>query len=115
MSLVWPNKDPDELLDYSIDWSDIVAGFTISTVVWSVRSNVNTAETVLAAGHDLTTASGGAIVDSIQNIQQALSGNNAIIYVAGGVDRRDYTFVCTVTTSIATTIQRAVILRCRAV
>ena len=96
-------------------WSDIVAGFTISTVVWSVRSNINSGETVLAAGHDLTTASGGAIVDSIQNIQQALSGNTAIIYVAGGVDRRDYTFVCTVTTSIATTIQRAVILRCRAV
>ena len=84
MSLVWPNKDPDELLDYSIDWSDIAAGFTISTVVWSVRSNVNSVETVLVAGHDLTTASGGSIVDSIQNIQQALSGKTAIIYVAGG-------------------------------
>jgi len=115
MSLVWPNKDPDELLDYSIDWSDIVSGFTISTVVWSVRSNANPAETVLAAGQDLTTASSSAIVDSIQNIQQALSGNNAIIYIGGGVDGRDYTFVCTITSSIATTIQRAVILRCRSV
>jgi hypothetical protein len=115
MSLVWPNKDPDELLDYSIDWSDIVSGFTISTVVWSVRSNVNPAENTLVAGQDLTTASGGAIVDSIQNIQQALSGNNAIIYIGGGVNKRDYTFVCTITTSIATTIQRAVILRCRSV
>ena len=115
MSLVWPNKDPDELLDYSIDWSDIVSGFSISTVVWSVRSNVNPAETTLIAGHDLTTATGGAIVDSIQNIQQALSGNIAIIYIGGGIDKRDYTFVCTITTSIATTIQRAVILRCRSV
>ena len=115
MSLVWPNKDPDELLDYSVDWSDIASGFDISTVVWSVRSNANPAETVLAAGQDLTTASSSAIVDSIQNIQQALSGKIAIIYVAGGVDGRDYTFICTVTTSISTTIQRAIILRCRAV
>ena len=115
MSLVWPNKDPDELLDYSIDWSDIVSGFTISSVVWSVRSNANPAETVLAAGQNLTTASSSAIVDSIQNIQQALSGNTAIIYIGGGVDKRDYTFVCTITTSISTTIQRAIILRCRSV
>jgi hypothetical protein len=115
MSLVWPNKDPDELLDYSLDWSDIAAGFTISTVVWSVRSNVNSVETVLAAGQDLTTASGGAITDSIQNVSQAISGSNTIIYIGGGVARRDYTFICTITTSISTTIQRAVILRCRAV
>tara|TARA_R110000822_G_scaffold57259_3_gene144130 strand:+ start:5016 stop:5363 length:348 start_codon:yes stop_codon:yes gene_type:complete len=115
MSLVWPNKDPDELLDYSIDWSDIAAGFTISTVTWSVRSNVNPAETVLAAGQNLTTATNSVIIDSIQNIQQALSGKIAILYVGGGVDRRDYTFVCTITTSISTTIQRAVILRCRSV
>jgi hypothetical protein len=115
MSLVWPNKDPDELLDYSIDWSDIAAGFDISTVVWSVRSNDNPAETVLAAGHTLTTASSGSIVDSIQNIQQAISGKVAIIYIGGGVAGRDYTFICTITTSISTTIQRAVILRCRSV
>jgi hypothetical protein len=115
MSLVWPNKDPDELLDYSIDWSDIAAGFDISTVTWSVRSNVNPTEVVLASGQNVIHATGGAIVDSIQNISQALSGKVAVIYIAGGVDGRDYTFICTVTTSISTTIQRAVILRCRSI
>lgn len=115
MSLVWPNKDPDDLLDYSIDWSDIASDFDISSVTWTVRSNGNPTETVLPAGQDLTTASGGTIVDSIQNIQQALSGKTAIIYIAGGVPRRDYTFICTINTSISTIIQRAVILRCRKV
>jgi hypothetical protein len=115
MSLVWPNKDPDELLDYSIDWSDIASGFDISTVTWSVRSNVNPTEITLASGQNVIHATGGAIVDSIQNISQALSGKVAVIYIAGGVDGRDYTFICTVTTSISTTIQRAVILRCRSV
>lgn len=115
MSLVWPNKDPDELLDYSIDWSDIAAGFDISTVTWSVRSNVNPTEITLSAGQSVIHATDGAIVDSIQNISQAISGKVAIIYIAGGIDRRDYTFICTITTSISTTIQRAVILRCRSV
>ena len=56
MSLIWPNKDPDELLDYSIDWSDIAVGFTINSVVWSVRSNTNSVEHVLNAGQDRTAA-----------------------------------------------------------
>ena len=116
MSLIWPNKDPDELLDYSIDWSDIAVGFTINSVVWSVRSNTNSVEHVLNAGQDRTAASGGAITDSIQNIQQALVNNKvAIIYIAGGIDLTDYTFICTVQTSIQTTLQRAIILRCRSV
>lgn len=116
MSLIWPNKDPDELLDYSIDWSAIVAGFTINSVVWSVRSNTHPTETTLNAGQDRTAGSGGAITDSIQNIQQALVNNKvAIIYIAGGIDLTDYTFICTVQTSISTTLQRAVILRCRSV
>jgi len=115
MSLVWPNKDPDELLDYSIDWSDIAAGFNITSVTWSVRSNDYPTEYVLPAGYDLNTVNGNAFVDSIHNIAQAISGKNTIIYVAGGIDRRDYTFICTITTSISTTIQRAVILRCRSV
>ena len=115
MSLVWPNKDPDELLDYSVDWTTVTEGMTISSVVWSVRSTNYATETTLAAGRDLTFASGGAETDSIQNISQALSGKSAIIYIAGGVDKRDYTFICTIATSLNTTIQRAVILRCRAV
>ena len=116
MSLIWPNKDPDELLDYSVDWTDIAVGFTISSVIWSVRSNTHPTETVLNAGQDRIQGSSGAIQDTIQNIQQALVNDRvAIIYIAGGIDLTDYTFLCTVQTSIATKLQRAVILRCRSV
>ena len=115
MSLVWPNKDPDELLDYSVDWTKVTEGMTISSVVWSIRSTNYPTETTLAAGRDLTFASGGVEVDSIQNVSQAISGKSAIIYIAGGVDRRDYTFVCTINTSQGTVLQRSVILRCRSV
>jgi len=34
MSLRWPVKDPDETLDFSIDWSRFLEGRTISEVVW---------------------------------------------------------------------------------
>lgn len=113
MSLVWPNKDPEELLDYSIDWSSIIGDLTITNVVWSVRSTVYQTETVLTAGQNLTAATNGVRIDSIQNIQQALTGNVAVIYVAGGYHGVDYTFLCTITTSANTIIQRAVILRIR--
>lgn len=40
MALRWPNKDPDEVLDYVIDWSDRLAGDTISTSTWEVPSGI---------------------------------------------------------------------------
>ena len=41
MSLKWDPKDPDETLDYTIDWSDrMAAGDTISTCVWTVPAGL---------------------------------------------------------------------------
>ena len=37
MSLKWPNKDADETLDYSIDWSRFLSGETLSSVTWFVN------------------------------------------------------------------------------
>lgn len=36
----WEPKDPDEVLDYEIDWSDVLAadGDTIQSVVWTLPS-----------------------------------------------------------------------------
>lgn len=37
MSLTWPNKDPDEVLDYQLDWSSrLPTGDTIATSTWIV-------------------------------------------------------------------------------
>ena len=35
-SLRWPNKDPDEVLDYTVDWSRVLGSDTISTVSWFI-------------------------------------------------------------------------------
>ena len=36
MALVWPAKDPNEVLDYQIDWTKRLDGDTISTSTYSV-------------------------------------------------------------------------------
>ena len=40
MSLTWPYKDPDEVLDYQIDWSERLASDTIVTSTWMVPSGI---------------------------------------------------------------------------
>jgi hypothetical protein len=40
MSLSWPDKDPDEVLDYSLDWSARLVSDTISTSTWTVPAGI---------------------------------------------------------------------------
>ena len=42
MSYKWPDKDKDEILDYSIDWSRFLGDDTISGVSWFVDDNQGT-------------------------------------------------------------------------
>jgi hypothetical protein len=48
MSLKWPAKDPDETLDYSIDWSRFLGSDTITSVVWKIEDTDGTYNTVSA-------------------------------------------------------------------
>ena len=36
MALAWPSKDPDEVLDYTIDWTDRLTDETIETSTWTI-------------------------------------------------------------------------------
>jgi hypothetical protein len=54
----WPNKDPNEVLDYAIDWSQRLAGDIISTstftvptgIVMNSQSKTNTMTTIWLSG-----------------------------------------------------------------
>lgn len=37
---LWPNKDPDEVLDYSFDWGEFLNGDTISASDWDVEDGL---------------------------------------------------------------------------
>ena len=70
MSFRWPSKDPDETLDYSVDWSRFLDTAIINSVIWFVKSNTYNVKTRLNAGQNLTNASSSAVTDTIQNVSQ---------------------------------------------
>lgn len=40
MALNWPDKDPNEVLDFTIDWSETLGADTISSSSWIVPSGI---------------------------------------------------------------------------
>jgi len=113
MSFRWPFKDPDETLDYSVDWSRFLESATISSVTWSVKTTAYDTETTLASGQTLTTASSSATTDSIQNVSQTNTSTVATINIGGGVANREYTFFCTIIDSTGSTAKRSIKLKVR--
>ena len=112
MSYRWPIKDKDETLDYSVDWSRFLDTATISSVQWYVQTS-EIGKTLLASGQDLTTASGGSVTDSIQNVSPSNTDTVATINIGGGVNNREYTFSCRMTDSTGSTAERTIKLRIR--
>ena len=111
MSFRWPIKDPDETLDYSVDWSRFLDTATISSVKWFVKSTLYNTKTLLTAGQNLTNASGGATTDSIQNVAQTNTNTVATINIAGGQNNVEYTFFCQMTDTTGSTAERSIKLR----
>lgn len=72
---LWPPKDPDDVLDYSIDWSAVLAqdADTIATIVWTVPA-------------------------PLAKVSQAEAGSVAVVWISGGVDGTRYPIGCRLTT-----------------
>ena len=101
MSFRWPNKDPDETLDYSVDWSRWLNGATISSVVWSVDSSTGVKTTIAASN----------TVNGIQNVSQTVSGGVATINLGLGTANIEYKFYCTMSDSSGNVAERVIRLR----
>jgi hypothetical protein len=86
MGLKWPDKDPQAVKDYALDWSALLAsGETLATSNWAVTP---TGE--LAIG------------------LKPIIGNLATVWLSGGVDGTAYSLVNTITTSRGVTDERTV-------
>lgn len=101
MSFRWPNKDPDELLDYSIDWSRFVGVATISSDAWYVEDSAGV-KTLITAGQT---------VNGIQNVSQTVSGAITTINLGLGTNNTEYKFTCRMTDSTGSIAERTVRLR----
>jgi hypothetical protein len=95
MSVVWPSKDPDEVMDYSADWSRRLGTDTIANdgSTWAIEEG----------GADLVIQS-----ESIQ------TGNKmTVVWLIGGTSGVLYTLVNTVVTQSNRTMQEAFYLPVR--
>ena len=86
-ALRWPDKDPADVLDYGLDWSEQLAlvspADTISSATWTVPAG-------LTAG------------------AQFVVGGVATTWLSGGTAGTDYTVTCRIVTAGGRTLERSV-------
>lgn len=101
MSFRWPNKDPDETLDYSVDWSRYLGSASISSVTWFVDDASGTKTQIGAT----------QVVNGIQKISATTSGQVTTINIGLGTNNVDYKFYCQIQDSTGSTSERVIRLR----
>lgn len=101
MSFKWPNKDPDEILDYSIDWSRWLGVATITNVTWYIDD---------AAGVK-TAFTAGVVVNGLQNISQTATNTVATIILGSGTANVEYKLYCRMIDDAGLIAERVVKLR----
>jgi hypothetical protein len=101
MSFRWPNKDKDEVLDYSVDWSRWLGAATVTTVSWFVDndSGVKIAFT------------NGSVVNGLQNVTATNTNTVATINLGLGTNNIEYKIYCRITDSTGSIAERTVKLR----
>lgn len=101
MSFRWPSKDPDEILDYSIDWSRVIDTNTISTVTWYVEDSSGVKTEI---GNTET-------VNGLQRISATNTDTVTTIYLGLGTNNVDYRIYCKIVDSGTNIAERKVRLR----
>lgn len=87
MALVWPDKDPDEVLDYTMDWTARLGADTIVSSSWP-------------------DAPVGIVMDSDEH-----TDNVAVLWLSGGTLGTTYFFVNRITTAGGRTMDQTVKLK----
>jgi hypothetical protein len=89
-NLQWDHKDPNEVLDYQIDWTKrLSASETISTSSWTI------------VGDD------SALVQN----SDAISGVYTIVWLSAGTAGKKYTLTNRIVTNQGRTMDQSVVLR----
>jgi len=101
MSLKWPNKDPDDQLDYSINWKPALGSDTISSVVWKIHDADGVAQTWAS----------GATINGLQHVSSTNTNTVATIYLGSGTAFTNYKIICRMTASDATIREQEVRIR----
>lgn len=99
MSYRWPNKDPQDTLDYTIDWSRFMPnGVTISATQWYVEGVDKVKQSIIA----------GTTVAGISMVTTSASATTTTIVLMNGTNNVDYKFTCRATFSNGNIVERSV-------
>ena len=101
MSYKWPDKDPDEIQDFSVDRSRFLGDDTISAVTWFVKD----------ANGNKEQLSDSEVVDGLQFVQGTISGKVATARFSLGTNNKRYTVTCRITTGEGLQYERSIFLR----
>jgi hypothetical protein len=101
MSYKWPDKDPDETIDYSVDWSRFIPDDTLSAASWFIKDSDGTKEPV----------SNAEVVDGLQFVQSTISGKVATARFALGTNNKQYKVTCQITTGDGLVFERSIFLK----
>lgn len=93
MSYKWPNKDPQDTLDYTFDWSRLLGATTITNVVWEINGTVISGP--------------GQTVDSLTSVNTTSSPTSTTILLSGGTVNVTYNISCRITSSSGLVIERS--------
>ena len=84
----WFIKDPNAVLDYTIDWSRWLGTDTISTATWTVQTGIT-------------------------KVTDSKTTTTATVWLSGGTAGTDYTVTCRITTVGVRTDDRSIKIQVR--
>lgn len=104
MSFKWPAKGPDEVLDYSMDWSRLIeTSVTLTDADWFIEY----------VGQPKVAFSPTTTVYGLTNNGDSVSGKVTTIYLSAGVLNRNYKLYCQVSDSLGRLTERSVTISIR--
>lgn len=101
MSFRWPNKDPDEILDYSVDWSRWLTSDTIEEVYWYTE-NSSGVKTLFTEG---------LVINGLQQVSQTNTDTVATVMFGLGTNNTEYKIYCRIVDSSGALAERTIKLR----
>jgi len=102
MAYRWPNLDPDEVADFSVDWSRFLGTDTIATVVWQINGFTVTSYQSL-----------NNVAGELMLIQPTNTDTLATARFSSGIAGTRYKITCRITTAAGKTFERKIFLTVR--
>lgn len=101
MSYKWNDKDKDEIVERSVDWSRLLRDDTLSAATWYIYDGDGVKTEVTDA----------SVVNGLQFVTATISGQVATARFSLGTNNVRYTINCKITSGSGLVYERSIFLR----